>query len=242
MRSLVFLAAPFFLLGCLSLTPSQSTPSLYLIDHPMTLLPEVPEGVEPLAYGVRVRDVEFPRVLDRNRIVYRHSANRLNYYRYHQWAVPPRTMVSDVLARHIAAAGIFEEVRRQFIDEQPDLEIRGRLFALERLDSGAFGAAHLAMELKLSRRTDGRVLAHHEFDRETRLHTESMTFFAQTISRMLEEETAVFLTQVWRAFDIEPVPSGEEALSPEESEVDDEGYRLVPLPLERRTHRGDDAS
>ncbi len=241
MRRPLLLAAPILMVGCLSLTTSQTAPSLYLIDHPMTLLPEVPEGVEPLAYGVRVRDVEFPRVLDRNRIVYRHSANRLNYYRYHQWAVPPRTMVSDVLARHIAAAGIFEEVRRQFIDVQPDLEIRGRLFALERLDSGAFGAAHLAMELKLSRRIDGRVLAHHEFDREARLHTESMTFFAQTISRLLEEETAVFLARVWRAFDVEPELPGEEA-DPAEPAVDDEGYRVVPLPRERRSPRRGDAS
>ncbi len=238
-RFFPILCLPVLLGSCLGLSVSQATPSLYLIDHPMSLLPEVPDEVDPLPYRVRIRDVEFPRVLDRNRIVYRHSPNRLNYYRYHQWAVPPRTMVSDVLARHVAAAGVFEEVRRQFTEKQPDLEIRGALHALERLEGGEFGAAHLAMNLRLMRRTDAKELAYHEFDREARLHTASMTFFAQTISRLLAEETAIFLQRIWERFGVDcelpgvapPVPGAER---------DDSGYRIIPLPRSRRIEEQED--
>lgn len=219
--------------GCLGLSSSRTTPSLYLIDHPMTLLPAVPDSLGTLPYRVRVRDVQFPRVLDRSRIVYRYSPNQLNYYRYHQWAVPPRTMVSDMVAKHVATAGIFEEVRREFVDEQPDLEIRGDLHALERFESGTFGGAHLAMALRLQRRSDGQVLAYHEFDREVRLHSASMVFFAQTISRMLEEETATFLQRMWSSFGVGAVLPGVTS-TPADTTAVESGYRLVPIPPGRQ--------
>lgn len=221
--------------GCAGFSSHQASPSLYLIDHEATLVPIVPDSVKTLPYRVRVRDFHFPRVLDRTRIVYRYSPNRLNYYRLHQWAIPPRTMVSDVVARHLSAAGIFQEVRRQFIDEQPDLEIRGELSALERFENGDYGGAHLAMEMRLQRRTDGALLARHAFDRRVHLQSGSMTFFAQTISTILEEETAIFIAKIWSAFDIPAqmpwiAPAAADSTGPPQ-----EGYRLIPLPTSRRT-------
>jgi ABC-type uncharacterized transport system auxiliary subunit len=229
--------------GCAGFSSRPASPSLYLIDHAATLLPVVADSVEALPYRVRVRDFHFPRVLDRTRIVYRYSPNRLNYYRLHQWAIPPRTMVSDVVARHLVAASVFREVRRQFIDQQPDLEIRGDLGALERFENGDYGGAHLAMELRLQRRADGALLARHEFDRRVRLQSGSMTFFAQTISTILEEETAVFIQKIWESFDIHAETPWIAPAAPDSSAVTDrQGYRLVPLPVSRRSGTREDAS
>ena len=211
------------------------TPSFYLIDHAAVLRPVIAENQPPLPYRVRVRDLDFPRVIDRNRIIYRYSPNQINYFRYQQWAIPPRTMLSDTIAHHVGASGVFAEVRRNYLDQAPDFEISGALSALERLESGDFGAAHLALRLELIDRSTGRVLVAHEFDRQPHLSSSSMTFFAQTVSRILEEETTRFLAKVWRHFGVIATMPPIHALErPDDAPGDGpgSGYRIVPLPEE----------
>ncbi len=141
---LVVLVAIGFVSSCG--TKVQST-RLYLMDYvPIVEKPDDAPG--PLPYSVQVREFKIPRTFDRTRIVYRYSPHELNYYRYYQWAVPPRVMITDLVEKHVAASGLFEVVQREFFDERPDYEVKGTIIALEKFESGEFGGSHLAMSLE----------------------------------------------------------------------------------------------
>ncbi|MCK4546237.1 MAG: membrane integrity-associated transporter subunit PqiC [Candidatus Eisenbacteria sp.] len=172
----------------------QST-KLYLMDYE-PIIRQAEEARGPLPYRVQVRDFKIPRTFDRTRIVYRYSPHELNYYRYYQWAVPPRVMITDLVEGHIAASGMFEIVRREFWDERPDYEITGTIAALEKFESGDFGGAHLAMKMELIRSSDNATVVAHEFDREVELRNPAMTFFAQKLSEILEGEVEIFLQAI----------------------------------------------
>ncbi len=196
-------------------TKVQST-RLYLMDYE-PIVDKAADAPPALPYSVQVREFKIPRTFDRTRIVYRYSPHELNYYRYYQWAVPPRVMITDLVEKHLAAAGLFEVVQREFFDERPDYEVKGTIVALEKFESGEFGGAHLAMNLDLVRSSDNSALVTHEFDREVELRNPTMTFFAQKMSEVLEGELNVFL----QAVDLYFHP-------PEEEEAPVES----PLPLE----------
>jgi len=193
---------------------------LYLMDYEP--IPKDPEEVqEPLPYKVQVREFKIPRTFDRTRIVYRYSPHELNYYRYFQWAVPPRVMITDLVEKHIAASGEFELVQREFWDERPDYEITGTIIALEKFESGEFGGAHLAMAMDLVRSSDNVSLVDHSFNREVELRNPAMTFFAQKMSEILEVEVEAFI----QAIDLYFRP-------PEEEEVEEEPPVEPPPPPE----------
>jgi ABC-type uncharacterized transport system auxiliary subunit len=172
----------------------QST-RLYLMDYePVIQVTE--ETHDQLPFKVQVREFKIPRTFDRTRIVYRYSPHELNYYRYYQWAVPPRVMITDLVEKHLAAADVFEVVQREFWDERPDYEVTGTIVALEKFESGEFGGAHLAMSMELVRSSDNLLLVTHQFDREVELRNPTMTFFAQKMSELLEKEIVAFLQAI----------------------------------------------
>jgi len=213
-RLLLALVSAGLLLGC---GTKVQTTKLYLMDYEPVIREEGPAW-EPLPYKVQVREFKIPRTFDRTRIVYRYSPHELNYYRYYQWAVPPRVMITDLVEKHVAAARVFEVVQREFWDERPDYEVTGTILALEKFESGEFGGAHLAMEIELVRSSDNASIANHKFDREVELQNPTMTFFAQKMSELLEAEVEVFLQAVDLYFhppDVEEEPPAELPPPPE---------------------------
>lgn len=67
------------------------------------------------------------------RIVYRTSPHRLDYYHYHRWTAPPGVMVSDFLRDAYEQTGYFRSVVSGF---SPDAAVflSGRVIAFEEVD------------------------------------------------------------------------------------------------------------
>jgi len=67
------------------------------------------------------------------RIVYRTSPHRLDYYHYHRWTAPPGVMVSDFLREAYEETGYFRSVVAGF---SPDASVflSGRVIAFEEVD------------------------------------------------------------------------------------------------------------
>ncbi len=184
---------------------------LFLMDY-VPVIPDTAGVPGPVPYSVQIREFKIPRTFDRTRIVYRYSPHELNYYRYYQWAVPPRVMITDLIEKHLVSSGVFETVQREFYDRRPDYEVKGTIAALEKYESGDLGGAHLAMTLELVRSSDNVTIVTHEFDREVELRNPTMTFFAQKMSEILEEEMDIFIQAINLYFH----PPEEEVSVPEE--------------------------
>jgi cholesterol transport system auxiliary component len=67
------------------------------------------------------------------RIVYRTSPYRLDYYQYHRWSAPPGVMITSYLEDALERSGRFRAVLRDFHDGAPAV-LGGRVVAIEEVD------------------------------------------------------------------------------------------------------------
>ncbi|MBV9081655.1 MAG: membrane integrity-associated transporter subunit PqiC [Acidobacteriaceae bacterium] len=126
-------------------------PSYYVLN-----LPAAPArlGVQskPTLGSVCVRDFSAPSFLRAGPIVYRKSAEQIDFYQYHRWAVEPRRSATNALLRKIQAGGLFASVA-QYDGRTSDYLITGTLDRLEEIDNGrdvriAVGISAQLMDMK----------------------------------------------------------------------------------------------
>ncbi len=97
--------------------------------------------IEPLAVDDAYAD---------ERIVYRTSPYKLDYYYYHRWASPPEQLVTDFLQRGYEASGQFSRVVRDARGDDTAI-LRGRLVAFEEIDENNHdwvGRVELVLQLE----------------------------------------------------------------------------------------------
>jgi ABC-type uncharacterized transport system auxiliary subunit len=70
---------------------------------------------------------------DTERMVYRRSPYRLDYYYYHRWSAAPALHLRDTLRQAYARTGAFREVVESTANDDT-LVLGGRVFALEEVD------------------------------------------------------------------------------------------------------------
>lgn len=105
--------------------------------------------------------VALPRashLLRQERIVYFTDQTELNFYEYHHWAESPVFMVQSLLIRQLGAAGLFDNVIPYRAQKGLDYVLRGRLLAMEEVDTATEIRARFALELELVRQQDAHVV------------------------------------------------------------------------------------
>jgi ABC-type uncharacterized transport system auxiliary subunit len=70
---------------------------------------------------------------DDDRIVYRTTPFRLDYYQYHRWSSAPGSMVSNYLEQALEHSGRFRAVVRELTPDAP-VVLAGRVLAIEEVD------------------------------------------------------------------------------------------------------------
>jgi ABC-type uncharacterized transport system auxiliary subunit len=89
----------------------------------------------PVTLGVAaVRGSETYR---QERLVYRTQPNRVGFYPYDRWEVPPVEMVTEAIIAHLRASGGFLRVVPYTRDGRVDYVLRGRLLRFDEEDAGA---------------------------------------------------------------------------------------------------------
>jgi ABC-type uncharacterized transport system auxiliary subunit len=151
-------------------------------------LREPPADAARLPVSVRVRDLDIAPAYDKDRMVYRFSPYQFQYYNYMLWAVKPHRMVTDLLARHLERAGLFQAVLREYADKPPEYELGGMLEAIEELDAGDEWFAHLVLNLQLHRRADGRVVWSKRIDAQKKVYNKQPVYVVKALSEILEAE------------------------------------------------------
>ena len=141
----------------------------------------------PYPYVVRLRELDIEEAYARPQIVYRKSPFELEYYYYRVWAVKPTRMLTDLIQKHLLAANLVSSVVRRY-DEggKPDYELSGTIEAIEEYDSEQVWFAHLALHLKLTRITDGKVLYSRRFDHRKRVFENKPDYVIKEMSMVTE--------------------------------------------------------
>jgi len=92
------------------------------------------------------------------RIVYRTSPYRLDYYNYHRWSAPPGALIADYLEQALEQSGKFRAVVREAEGDVPAV-LGGRVIAIEEVDeSPSRWLGRITVELTLKDAQTGAVL------------------------------------------------------------------------------------
>jgi ABC-type uncharacterized transport system auxiliary subunit len=153
----------------------------------------------PYPFTIRIRELSIEDAYARPQIVYRRSPFELEYYYYRVWAVKPARMVTDLIHSHLSASRLVSSVIRRYGEGMnPDYELGGMIEAIEEYDSEEIWFAHLAVNLHLTRLSDGRVIYSRRFDHRKRVFENKPEYVIKEISAILE----YVLTQVLHDLDV----------------------------------------
>lgn len=171
----------------------------------ITYLPES-EGVNYMkSYPFKVQLLRFDiqKIYDRYNIVYRYSPYEIKYYNVSNWAVKPNEMLTDLLEKHIVSSNLAETVQRDYFDTSPDYVVTGNIEKIEKLDSGDFYYAHIAMNLSLIRYKDYQTIYQMKIDERKKIFKTETSFFVEGISAIISEKFSEFIKETGSVFERE---------------------------------------
>jgi uncharacterized lipoprotein YmbA len=198
-KALPFLTITLLLvIGC-------STPPIernyYVVDY--NPVPNNPKLIlsEALPFRVQVPDSRISKIYDRSQLVFRHSAHKIEYSPYDLWAVRLSSAIADAMTNHFVRYNTFSVTQRDFLIEKPDYEIVTNINRLEFLKSDYYKAVHLDMDVFLRKGSDLSYLTRHSFNREVEVYSDEVEIFVQQLSKIVKEETDLFIEKVLIHFD-----------------------------------------
>ncbi len=119
---------------------------------------------------------------DDERIVYRTTPYRLDYYQYHRWSAPPGAMVGNYLEQALENTGKFRSVVRELSPDAPAV-LGGRVLAIEEIDtSKSSWRGRIVIELTLTDTHTGALLWTEQFDETEPLSAQTPEGLAKALS------------------------------------------------------------
>ena len=194
------------LAGCFGGSPQ---PRYYALE------PEAPARAPGGAYPftLLVRRFETALAYDRSEIVYRPSEHELRFYEYRLWIAKPGRMLSEVIATHLDALGLFQAVTTRSTERPAHYELRGEVLAIDEIDrmgkTGVAGEreqatqqwkARLAMKLALSSLDSGEVVWAHAFETVRDVDRHDPHAVIEVLAAILDDELARMTAELDRTF------------------------------------------
>lgn len=119
---------------------------------------------------------------DDDRIVYRTSPVRLDYYQYQRWSSAPGVMVGNYLEQALERSGKFRAVVRDLTPDAPAV-LSGRVMAIEEVDkSKTEWLGRIVLELQLTDAKSGETLWTDQVEETEPLRTQTPEGLAQALS------------------------------------------------------------
>jgi ABC-type uncharacterized transport system auxiliary subunit len=123
---------------------------------------------------------------DDERIVYRVTPYRLDYYNYHRWSAAPGTLIANYLERAFEKSGKFGAVTRE-ANPEAAVTLGGRVVAIEEIDhSKTKWVGRVVLELSLTDNATGTVLWSEQFEETEPLPIQSPEGLARALSVALD--------------------------------------------------------
>lgn len=119
---------------------------------------------------------------DDERIVYRTTPYRLDYYQYHRWSAAPGTLISNYLEQALERSGKFRAVIREASSDAPAV-LGGRVVAIEEVDLGPKRwVGRIVVELAVTDPRSGVVLWSEQFEETEPLDKQTPEGLARALS------------------------------------------------------------
>ena len=119
---------------------------------------------------------------DDERIVYRATPFRLDYYQYQRWSSAPGVMIGNYLEQALERSGRFRAVVRDMTPEAPVI-LAGRVIALEEVDrSKTDWVGRVVIELQLTDARSGEGLWSEQFEETEPLRQQTPEGLAAALS------------------------------------------------------------
>jgi ABC-type uncharacterized transport system auxiliary subunit len=131
-------------------------PNYYVLNVPAPR--PVAAEPKPALGSVAVRQFAAPSFLRSGPIVYRQSAEQLNFYDYHRWAVDPRSAVTSAIVQNMQNRGFFQSVRLFDGRGTSDYLVTGTLDHLEEVDKGRDVFIEVGLSAQLMNLKTGDIL------------------------------------------------------------------------------------
>jgi ABC-type uncharacterized transport system auxiliary subunit len=154
----------------------------YLLDY----IPQVDSARTPHDVSLRIREFSIAEAYRKPQIVYRQSPHELQYYNYHQWAIKPERLVSEVIANHWTASRVFRNVQTESQDREADYILDGMIEAIEEYDNANKWYAHLAMRYQLIHSESGQKIWSERYDFRTPVQNQQPVQVVRALSALLE--------------------------------------------------------
>ena len=123
---------------------------------------------------------------DDERMVYRVTPYRLDYYNYHRWSAAPGTLIANYLERAFEKSGKFGAVTRE-PNPAATVTLGGRVVAIEEVDqSKTRWIGRIVIELSLTNSATGDVLWSEQFEEVEPLAVQAPEGLARALSAALE--------------------------------------------------------
>jgi ABC-type uncharacterized transport system auxiliary subunit len=145
-----------------------------------------PRSRKLLPGSVAVREFRAPAFLTAGPIVYRKSAEQLDFYDYHRWAVDPRNAVTSAILEDIQAQGIFHSVHLFDGREPSDYLVTGTLDDLEEVDKGRRVFVEVRVSAQLTDLRTGDVLWSDTSSETTKLEDRAVPGLVAAMSQTAE--------------------------------------------------------
>lgn len=149
------------------------------------LAPPAASAAAPGDLTIALESFDTDAGYDDDRIVYRTTPYRLDYYQYHRWSAAPGTIVGNYLKQALERSGQFRAVSREASDRSP-VVVRGRVLAMEEVDrSKTSWVGRLVLELTLVDTRTGEVLWSQQYEEHEPLRAQTPEGLAEALSTAL---------------------------------------------------------
>jgi ABC-type uncharacterized transport system auxiliary subunit len=202
---------PAALVACAACTGAMPEPRYYQLASPD---PKDPGKPAPGGDAVLVLEtLHADSAYDDERIVYRTTPFRLDYYQYQRWSSAPGVMVGNYLEQALEHSGKFRAVVRELTPEAPVI-LTGRVLAIEEVDkSRTEWLGRVALELQLTDARTGAALWTKKIEESEPLRQQTPEGLAQALSiamtRIVAQtvpEIAELTARQAAAHDAQPAP------------------------------------
>ncbi|HEX4420918.1 MAG TPA: ABC-type transport auxiliary lipoprotein family protein [Kofleriaceae bacterium] len=135
---------------------------------------------------------------DDDRIVYRTTPYRLDYYQYQRWSSPPGAMVGNYLEQAFQTSGKFRGVVRELVPDAP-VVLAGRVLAIEEVDrSNTAWVGRIVLELVLTDARTNEALWTRQFEETEPLRQQTPEGLAAALSVAMARIAATAVPEVAR--------------------------------------------
>jgi ABC-type uncharacterized transport system auxiliary subunit len=134
--------------------------------------------------SLQIAQLDTDPAYDDERMVYRLTPYRLDYYNYHRWSSAPGTIIADFLERSFESSGRFRTVTRDASGAQ--VSLGGRVVAIEEVDkSKTSWVGRVVVELQLTDVATGTVLWTEQYEENEPVKQQTPEGLAAALSTAL---------------------------------------------------------